>query len=81
MNHQLEPESKQVKKVGSWKSDLGKYLLDISKYIVTGVIIASLFKDASDASDKAVIYIVGAVFAVTMLISGLLLRNKTKEIE
>lgn len=78
VNRQLEPEEKPVKKTGTWKSDLGKYLIDISKYIVTGVIIASLFQDATD---KTLIYAMGAVFALTTLITGLLLRNKTKEIQ
>ena len=73
-----QPEPHPARTTGTWKNDLGKYLIDISKYIVTGVIIASLFQDASD---KTVMYAVGAVFAVTMLISGLLLRNQTKEIE
>lgn len=34
---------KQIKHQGRWKENLGKYLIDISKYIVTGVVIASLF--------------------------------------
>lgn len=78
LNHQLEPESKQVKKVGTWRSDLGKYLLDISKYVLTGVVIASLFQDVAN---KTTIYVLGLVIACATLITGLLLRNKTKEIE
>ena len=37
-----------------WKEKLGNYLIDISKYIFTGVVIASLFKDMGD--NKWLIY-------------------------
>ena len=52
---------------------LGKYLIDISKYVVTGVIIASIFKDLDD---KILIYILSAVVALIALIVGLVLTNK-----
>ena len=42
------------KESGMWKENLGKYLIDISKYVVTGVIIASTFKDLDD---KYLVYI------------------------
>ena len=28
-----------------WKEKLGNYLIDISKYVLTGIVISSLFKD------------------------------------
>ena len=31
-----------------WKEKLGGYLIDVSKYVLTGVVIASLFKDMGD---------------------------------
>lgn len=31
-----------------WKEKLGNYLIDISKYVLTGIVIASLFKDLGD---------------------------------
>ena len=31
-----------------WKEKLGNYLIDISKYVLTGIVIASLFKDVED---------------------------------
>ena len=34
--------------IDMWKEKLGNYLIDISKYIFTGVVIASLFKDMED---------------------------------
>ena len=52
---------------------MGKYLIDISKYVVTGVIIASIFKDLDD---KILIYILSAVVALIALIVGLVLTNK-----
>ena len=51
---------KQIKHQGRWKENLGKYLIDISKYIVTGVVIASLFQDVSD---KTLIYSLGVILA------------------
>ena len=58
-----------------WKENLGKYLIDISKYVVTGVIIASTFKDLDD---KYLVYILSAVVAIIALIVGLILTNKKK---
>lgn len=58
-----------------WMENLGKYLIDISKYIVTGVIIASIFKDLDD---KLMIYLLSAVVAIIALVVGLVLTNKKK---
>lgn len=33
-----------------WKEKLGGYLIDVSKYVLTGVVIASLFKDMGDSN-------------------------------
>jgi len=52
--------------------------LDISKYVTTGVVIASLFKDMDDSST---IYIAGTVVAVSTLIAGLVLTNKKRKKE
>ena len=49
---------KDKKETGAWRENLGKYLIDISKYVVTGVIIASIFKDLDD---KYLVYILSAV--------------------
>jgi hypothetical protein len=61
---------------GVWKENLGKYLLDISKYVVTGVMITSLFKDLDD---KIIIYICSFVISISALIVGLVLTNKKKK--
>ena len=64
--------------VNTWIENLGKYLLDISKFVTTGVVIASLFKDMDDSKT---IYISGTVVAVSTLIVGLVLTNKKKRKE
>ena len=46
-----------------WKEKLGAYLIDVSKYVLTGVVIASLFKDLGES--KMLIYgawLVGGLF-------------------
>ncbi len=60
-----------------WKEKLGNYLIDISKYIFTGVVVASLFKDMQD--NKWFIYGLGFASATLALIVGLILTNKRKE--
>lgn len=62
-----------------WTKELGKYTLDVSKYILTGVVITSLFKDFDD---KVFIYFVGIVLSILCLIVGLIptnSKNDTKE--
>lgn len=56
-----------------WVEKLGTYFLDVSKYILTGVVIASMFKDFDN---KILIYIVGLVLSILCLIVGLILTNK-----
>jgi len=58
-----------------WKEKLGNYLIDISKYVFTGVIISSLFKDFGE--NKIFIYGIGFIISVLALISGLILTNVT----
>ena len=50
INKQLEAaqEPPKPKESGTWKENLGKYLIDISKYVVTGILITSIFKDLDD---------------------------------
>ena len=47
--------------------------MDASKYILTGVVIASMFKDFDN---KILIYIVGLLLSILCLIVGLILTNK-----
>jgi len=60
---------------GTWKENLGKYLIDISKYVVTGILITSIFKDLDD---KFFIYVWSIVVAIIALTVGLVLTNKKK---
>jgi hypothetical protein len=60
-----------------WKEKLGSYLIDISKYVLTGVVISSLFKDFGES--RLLIYGTGVIISILALISGLVLTNKRKE--
>ena len=60
-----------------WKEKLGGYLIDVSKYVLTGVVIASLFKDMGD--NRYLIYGIGILVAGSTLLSGLLLSNKKEK--
>ncbi len=60
----------------SRREKLSNYLIDISKYVMTGVVIASLFKDLDD--NRIVIYILGLSLAVSALCVGLILTDKKK---
>ena len=61
-------------KTKSRKEKLSNYLIDISKYVMTGVVIASLFKDLDD--NRLLIYIVGLFIAFMALGVGLVLTDK-----
>ena len=64
-------------KESSWKEKLSDYLLDVSKYILTGVVITSLF---SDVTNKVIIYIIGLAAVFSTLWLGLILaKNNRKE--
>jgi uncharacterized membrane protein YraQ (UPF0718 family) len=63
---------------GRWKENLGKYLLDVSKYVLTGVVISSLFQSLED---YYIIYLLGVVTVLITLLTGLVLTNKKAEDE
>jgi len=60
-----------------WNEKLGNYLIDISKYVITGVVISSLFKDFGE--NKVLIYGFGVVVSALSLMFGLFLTSKRKE--
>ena len=60
-----------------WQEKLGGYLIDVSKYVLTGVVIASLFRDLGES--KLLIYGIGLLVACFTLLAGLLLSNKKQE--
>ncbi len=72
----LSPSHLSIQKDGSMKKELGKWLMDIAKYITTAVILTSIF---GDIQEKWVIYIGGVLAIVITLLSGLwLVRDKEK---
>ena len=73
---QQQMARKQPRKKGRWKENLGKYLLDVSKYVLTGVVITSLFKGITD---YVLIYTLGIITVVITLITGLILTNEKVE--
>ena len=60
-----------------WKEHLGKYFIDVSKYVFTGVVIASFFRDLKDS--RLLIYGLGVLFSVSILILGLILSNHKED--
>lgn len=57
-----------------WKEKLGHYLIDVSKYFLTGVFVASLVKDLEDM--RWLIYALSGTVAAILLLLGLILTNK-----
>jgi uncharacterized membrane protein YraQ (UPF0718 family) len=60
-----------------WKEKLGNYLIDVSKYVLTGVVISSFFRDFGD--HKFLVYGLGVLVSLLALAFGLVLTNKRKE--
>jgi L-cystine uptake protein TcyP (sodium:dicarboxylate symporter family) len=79
MNKQLEAanaETEQKKKVNQRQEKLADFLIDVAKYVFTGVIITSLF---NDVSDKTTLYVIGMAIVVFTLLLGLSLTSKRKD--
>ncbi len=60
-----------------WKEKLGNYLIDVSKYFLTGVFVASLIKDLENV--RWLIYALSGTIALVLLLLGLILTNKRKD--
>ena len=59
------------------KEKLADFLIDVAKYVFTGVVITSLF---NGMSDMTVLYFVGvAIVAITLWIGLLLTSNKKRK--
>ena len=56
------------------KKELGKWLLDIAKYIVTAILLSKVF---NVTEDSAYIYIGGVFTVVFIMILGLFLLRET----
>ena len=60
-----------------WKEKLGNYLIDVSKYFLTGVFVASLVKDLEEI--RWLIYVLSESVAAVLLLLGLILTNKKED--
>jgi len=60
-----------------WKEKFGNYLIDISKYVLTGIVISSFFRDFEGSS--FLIYGVGILTSVVFLVLGLVIISTKKE--
>lgn len=78
INKQLETaDATEVKPiVNQRKEKFADFLIDVAKYVFTGVIITSLF---NDVSDKTVLYLLGMLIVFVTLLLGLSLTNKRKD--
>ena len=78
LNKQLEVAETAEQKpiVNQRKEKFADFLIDVSKYVFTGVIITSLF---NDVSDKTVLYLLGMLIVFVTLLLGLSLTTKKKD--
>ena len=78
-NKQLEAVNAEEPKVKvnskSRKEKLSNYMIDVSKYVLTGVVITSLF---NDVTDKTMLYLTGIFIVLLSLTIGLVLTEKKK---
>ena len=77
-NKQLEAVQAEEPKiqVNQRKEKFANFMIDVAKYVFTGVIITSLF---NDVTDKTILYVVGIGIVLIALWIGLILTNKRKE--
>ena len=77
LNKQLETMQEEPKvKVNLRQEKFADFLIDVAKYVFTGVIITSLF---NDVTDKTMLYLTGMFIVVSALALGLRLTNKRKD--
>ena len=58
------------------KKELGKWLMDIAKYITTAVVLSSIF---GDVQEEWIIYLGGSLAVLITLLAGLwLVKDKKK---
>ncbi len=78
MNKQLEAANTEEQKprVNQRKEKFADFLIDVAKYVLTGVVITSLF---NDVTDKTTIYLVGLGVVCATLLLGLSLTSKRKD--
>ena len=71
-----DTEQQPQQGVNQRQEKLAIFLIDVAKYVFTGVIITSLF---NDVEDKTVLYALGLFIVAVSLTIGLLLTNKRKD--
>ena len=78
INNQLEAVNAEESKpkVNHRQEKFADFMIDVAKYVLTGVIITSLF---NDVTDKTLLYIVGLFIVVISLWIGLRLTSKRKD--
>ena len=78
INKQLDAANTEEPKiqVNQRKEKLANFMIDVAKYVFTGVIITSLF---NDVTDKTMLYFSGMFIVVITLWVGLMLTNKRKD--
>jgi len=74
-NKPQDATTEQKVKENPRRDKFANFLIDVAKYVFTGVIITSLF---NDVTDKTILYIVGMFIVVLSLTLGLVLTNKRK---
>ena len=65
------------KKIVMWREKLGNYLIDVSKYFLAGVFVASLINDWEDM--RWLIYVLSGTIAAALLVLGLILTNNKEK--
>lgn len=77
LNKQLEAAQTELKpQVNHRQEKFADFMIDVAKYVLTGVIITSLF---NDLQDRVVLYAAGLFIVVIALWIGLMLTNKRKD--
>ena len=69
-------EKDSVKKISVWEK-ISDFLMDISKYVLTAVIITSAFEELSDIG--WMMYLVGVTGAAILLLFSILVMNFINE--
>ena len=60
------------KKSGKGWETLANWLVDVSKYLMTGILLSSVFKDIEN---KILLYSISLGFSAVILITGILIKN------
>ena len=58
------------------EKELGKFLLDVAKLVIGGVILVSIM---NDITDRWIIYTFGSLSSLVLIFMGLLLINENTE--